>query len=75
MQVMSEALTKVEMFFPKSKDSAEKAQFWALSTSTSLILINYIPSLRLKILSSPETPTKALLFCSENTTTMTTLKS
>lgn len=69
------ALTKAEMHSPKSKDSAGKGRFWALSTSTSLILINYIPSLRLKIWSSPETPTKALLFCSVNTTAMTTLKS
>lgn len=81
MQARSEALTKVEVVSPNSKDSAGKAQFWALSTSTSLILINYIPSLRLKILyrlsicalqPSPETHSKALLFYSVNTTTMTT---
>lgn len=74
MQVTSEALTKAEMLSPKSKASAGKAQFWALSTSPSLIFIDYIPSLRLKILSrlslyalypSPETPTQALLFCSQ----------
>lgn len=80
---MSEALTKAAILSPKSKDSAGKAPFWALSTSTSHTLINHIPSLRLKILSrfsihvlhpSPETPTKALLFCSVNKT-VTTLKS
>lgn len=71
------------MLFPKKQGQCRKSTILSFKYFYNPILINDIPSLRLKILSrlsicalypSPKTP-KALLCCSVNTTTMTTLKS
>lgn len=84
MLAMSEALTEAEMLFPQKQGQCRKSTILSFKYFYNPILINYIPSLRLKILSrlsicalypSPRTPTKALLCCSVNTTPMATLKS